>query len=1169
MNPGPFSRVFASKLSRFVLMNLALVSLLLPLHLFAQVNLGRISGTITDQTGGAIVGATVSVTDVARGVTRTLTTDSTGTYAAPNLIPGTYTVHTEFQGFQSVDRQNVNVGVGQDVRVDLSLQPGQQTQTVTVTGEQPELNTTNAQLGGTITNQTATDLPIAGRTFLYLLNYRPGIATKPGAGGGLIQYSNGMRPDYNIYVFDGLADVNSWGTAGPLNIGFQAGGPDESVILSVDAVQEMNLVENPKAEYGWRPGAQISIGLKSGTNQLHGTAFALGRSTSMDTANPFTGQVAPTVFEQFGATIGGPIKKDKVFYYLGYEAQRYNVGNPKNITIPSVAPGAGAAGSFPDAIKAMMTPVTSGPNAHGIITPNQLSLNLAGCKLGAAPPSTATCTPNAGLFANNGATTKFPTDFADNGGSDSASAKIDYHLNDKNSLNLDFFRGIGYVNAPVGNVTQPYWQSNILGSVTVGRVVWAWVPNSAWVNEVRAGWDYSLQTANPGADCVTNPSHPDYNALGYVSGAQICGIANITISGFGSSPASPTMGDPEGIWNKSLNYRFSDNLSYTHGNHSFKFGAEWAHQLFDGKINMYLSKGVIAFGTATTGPSVPFTGATALEDFLAGVPSSEQIQTGNLRRTVAYEQFAGYVQDDWRVKSRLTVNMGLRYEFETALRESNNLLGNFNPSTPSGLVQANGGNLYRGYPWMFEPRLGVAWDVTGKGTTVVHTGFNISYYLPTAAEFFNPTTLQNTPTAFNLLTGTSTRNAGGTINLGNVSVATPAQWQIGVPIFSSLVGQTAVCSNTAPCKIAAVDPHLTDPQFFLWNFGIQHAFSSNLTMDVSYVGNHGFHLLDPVDINQPAPGVANPAQENGRRPYVGQFPYFSNILLLSAWQRTNYNGLQATLNERVAHGLTFTAGYTYAHAFDMAPGEIQEVIPQDSTNRNAEYADGVLDVRHRFTLEGTYAIPGKKSPLQLLQGWAVSSATQIWSALPYSPIDPTHDISGTGEGQDRWDLVGKASDFNGYGRRAPIPYFSGASANPACVAAAATLPNGPGGSTALQNLQKYGCYVSNGSVILPPAQGTFGNMRRDALRGQGFRVWDATIMKNWTFKERLNTQFRVEIYNILNSTQFAQLSTANGANLAATTAFGASTGTPNVLSNSPIIGNGDTRRIQLGLRFQF
>ena len=1173
-----------------LLATLALLSCMVAAPAFSQVNLGRIGGTITDQTGGAIVGATVTVTDVARGVSRNLTTDAAGVYSAPNLIPGTYTVHAEFKGFQSVDRQDVLVEVGQDVRMDLSLQPGEQTQTVTVTGEQAEVNTTNAQLGGTITNQTATDLPIAGRTFLYLLNYRPGLETKPGAGGGLIQYSNGMRPDYNIYVFDGLADVNSYGTAGPLNIGFQAGGPDESVILSVDAVQEMNLVENPKAEYGWRPGAQIDIGLKSGTNAIHGTAFALGRDTSMDTVNPFTHQVAPTIFEQFGATIGGPIKKNKVFYYLGYEAQRYNVGNPKNITVPTLAAGPGPANSFPDAIKDMMTPNAN----HGVVTPNPLSLNLAGCTLGAAPPATVTCTPNAGLFSNNrtgSAATAFPTDFADNGGSDNGSAKIDYHINDKNSVNLDFFRGIGYVNAPVGNVTQPYWASNILGSVTVGRVVWAWVPSSNWVNEVRAGWDYSLQTANPGADCVTNPNHPNYNALGYVSGAQICGIAAITISGFGSYPASPTMGQPEGIWAKSLNYRVSDNLSYTSGNHNFKFGAEIVHQIFDGENNEYLSKGALAFGTsATTG--VAFTGASPLEDFLNGVPSAEQIQTGNFHRTVTFQQFTAYAEDDWRVKPRLTLNLGLRYEYETPISEANNLIGNFAPGTPTGLVQANGGNLYRGYPWMFEPRFGVAWDVTGKGTTVVHTGFNISYYLPTVAEFFSPTTLQNMPTAFNLISPSGTRNAGGTINLGNVSVATPAKWNVNTPIFSSLVGQTAACSNTGPCKIAGVGPNLTDAEFFLWNVGVQHAFSNSLTLDVSYVGNHGEHMLDPVDINQPLPGTNNGAQENARRPYAAEYPYFSNIDLLSGWQQSNYDGLQATLNERVSHGLTFTAGYTYSHAFDMAPGEIQEVVPQDSTNRNAEYGSGVLDVRHRFTLEGTYALPGKKSPAQMLEGWVVSSATQLWSALPYGPIDSTDDISGTGEAQDRWDMFGPASAFDGYGRETAIPCYGVTGSTfakvarctpvtnvtlmpQACQTAAASLPvnsslpAGTAGATGTLQLARLGCYMAGNSVIVPPAQGTFGTMQRDALRGQGFRVWDMTIMKNWVIKERVITQFRVEFYNLLNSTQFAQLSATVGGNLASPASFGASTGTPNVLSNSPIIGNGDTRRIQLGLRFQF
>lgn len=1162
----------------------------LSLPIFAQVNLGRIDGTITDQSGAAIVGATVTVTDVQRGVARTLTSDSVGAYSAPNLIPGTYSVHAEDPGFMSVDRRDIVVEVGQDIRVDISLQPGQQTQTVTVTGEPPPVNTTNAQLGGEITSQTATDLPVAGRTFLFLLNYQPGILTKPGAGGGIIQYTNGLRPEYNVYVFDGLADTNSYGAAGPLNIGFIAGGPDESVILTLDAVQDFNLVENPKAEYGWRPGGQVNIGLKSGTNQLHGTAFALGRDTGLDTRNPFFSAPAPTEFENYGATVGGPIKKDTLFFYAGYEGQNYNVGNPRTLIVPTTASlGGGVAGrtnSLPDAAADLL-------NNHGF-TPAQLSvgLNLAGCAVtGAGAPYAVMCTPGKGLFTNSLATTSFPTDYPDIGGTNNGVAKLDYHLNDKNNLNLDFFRGLGTVVAPVSNVTQTYWSSPLLGSVTVARAVWAWIPNSRWVNEVRAGSDYSLQKANPSPDCSANSGAPNYASLGFISGAQVCGFPAVVISGFGSATA-PTLGQPQGISDKSLNYRFSDNVSYARGSHLLKFGAEYARQIFVGETSVNLSKGSISFGTP--GPSA-FSGATPLEDFLAMVPSSESLQIGGLLRTVYYNQFAFYAQDDWRLARGLTLNLGLRYEYATTIREKNNQLGNFDPASPSGLIQANGGGLYRGYPWDFGPRVGLAWDIGAKGTTVIHTGFDVMYDLYPAQVFMplnNATQpgLQNIPTGWNMVgpNGIVT-TPGGNIALGQVTVSSPAPIMPNTPVFASLTapGITGSCTTAAPCKIGGVYPRLVTPQFFLWNFGVQHAFTNSLTLDVSYVGNHGQHELDFTDLNQPAPGAAGAAAENARRPYVSQFPWFSNIDVVQAFQYSNYDGLQATLKQRFSHGVNFTAGYTYSHSLEDNIGDVNMTVPQNSLNPNLEYGNGIQDVRHRFTLQGSYAIPGANAPLQMLKGWQISSATQLWSPLPYSPVDPTDDVTGTGEGQDRWDLIGKASDFNGYGGYAAIPCYgapgstfaNAAGCNvglpPACVAAASSLPTNPNvpastpGATGLSQLNRLGCYMSGNSVIVPPAQGTFGTMSRYELRGKGFSEWDISIMKNWIIKERVTTQFRAEIFNVLNMTQFAPLSSTNGANLAQPGKFGATTGTPNIVGQSPIIGNGDTRRIQLGLRFQF
>jgi len=774
----------------------------------AQVNQGRIGGAVTDQTGGAIANATVTVTDVERGVARTLMTDAAGAYSAPNLTPGNYTVHVEFMGFRALDRKDIAVGVGQDVRVDASLQPGDQTQTVTVTGEPPAINTTNSQLGGTIESAAITDLPIAGRSFVYALSYRPGMQVRPGAGGGNVAVTNGLRSEWNVYVFDGLADTNSYGTAGPLNIGFIAGGPDESVILPVDAVQDFNLVENAKAEYGWRPGGQVNMGLKSGTNMMHGTAFALGRSTGMITRNPFFTAKPDTEFENYGGTVGGAIKKDKIFYYAGFEGQLYTIGNPKTLITPTTASlggtAAGRSNSLADAAADML-------NNHGYTPASMaLGLGLAGCTpVGSAAGYTVTCAPGKGLFSNNLLTTSLPTAFPDVGGTQNGVGKLDYHLNDKNNFNLDFFRGIGTVTAPVSNVTQPYWASPLLGSVGIARAVWIMVPNSIWVNEVRTGWDYSLQKANPSPDCSASSGAPNYASLGFVSGAQVCGFPTTVISGFGSATA-PTLGQPQGISAKAENFRFADNLSYNLGNHALKFGAEYARQIAIIQTGINASKGTISFGTA--GPSA-FTGATPLQDFLAMVPSSEALQIGTLPRTLTYNQSSFYAQDDWRIIPRLTINLGLRYERSNAIHETNNQLANFDPSSASGLVQDNGSGLYRTYPYNFGPRLGMAWDVMGTGRMVVRAGFGM-FYNEYPSQMFVPNGagtpgIQNMPTGWNMVgpNGTVT-TPGGNINLGSVTIATPAAILPNVPIFGALTapGVTGSCTAAAPCKIAGVNP---------------------------------------------------------------------------------------------------------------------------------------------------------------------------------------------------------------------------------------------------------------------------------------------------------------------------------------------------------------------------
>src|SRR5690348_7081720 len=273
--------------------------LLFSLSLFSQGNFGRILGTVTDQTGGVISGATISIIDKDRGVARTLTTDNAGEYNAPTLIPGTYTVRVEAKGFKTTERQNVLLEVGKEVRVDLTVQPGEQTQSVTVTEAVPLVETTNATLGGTLNNQEIIDLPLNGRLYQNLLSLRPGVMTYAG-GSPWTQSTNNSRPDESVWMVDGVINVNFY-DARPI-AGMPSPFTDGATILPIDAIQEFNLEENPKAEYGWRPGAVVNVGLRSGTNNLHGTGYAFGRSDAFAARNVFNQAPQPklpTEFKQF------------------------------------------------------------------------------------------------------------------------------------------------------------------------------------------------------------------------------------------------------------------------------------------------------------------------------------------------------------------------------------------------------------------------------------------------------------------------------------------------------------------------------------------------------------------------------------------------------------------------------------------------------------------------------------------------------------------------------------------------------------------------------------------------------------------------------------------------------------------------------------------------------
>jgi hypothetical protein len=1123
----------------------SLCVLLLSLPVFAQGNAGRILGAVTDQTGAAVVGATVTVTDLQRGITRNLTTDQAGQYSAPNLLPGQYKVRAEAKGFKSIERVNIGLEVGNDVRIDLALPAGEISEVVQVNEEVPLVDTTSSTLGGTIDNQTINDLPLNGRDYQKLLTLRPGVMIYPG-GGGWDQSANGVRPESNAYIVDGMTNDEPFSALSVINAPGLTG--DAVTVIPIDAIQEFNTQINPKAEYGWKPGVIVTVGLKSGTNTIHGTAYAFGRSDSFDARNyfnPAPQAKTPLDFEQFGATGGGAIIKDKLFYFAGYEGQRYSVGNSFIVTAPTTASVGDPSISIPDA-KADLA-------AHGITTLSSQSLGL----LPLYP-------------ANAGQTGSVTIGFPNVNSSDSVLGKIDYHINERNTLNGMVFWGRDFETAQDQAFLQPQWLSTQSQKPITGGGNWTWIPNSQWVNEARFGYLYDNK-ANLAVD--HNVPATAYGLNTGVTDPLRFGMPQVNVAPFNSLGGGvnwPKFQGPDAV------YQANDYVSYLRGKHGLKFGAEIRH----GSVNegSYRgSKGQIFFNG-----NVAFPGSSNLEDFLAGTPTFGKITYGNPQRHETQWLYAGFFQDDWRVTSNFTLNLGLRYEYETPIREDHNLLGNFDPNL--GLVQVGHqiSSPYNPDYKQFAPRVGMAWDITGRGTTVLRAGGGIVYdtismeTLLVQENVQNATTigLATIPTGAPTVVNGITTPATGTIAVSSLVIPN-LNWNgsaVGGPtIFPVAPIQCGdgVGADPVPCNVLGIDRHFRTPFISTWTVGVQHTITRNLALDVAYVGNYSGNLIGIRDINQgiPVPGNAPTTALPG--PYVAKFPYLGFINMMSNLYGSNYNGLQVTLTQRLTHGLSFLLGYTYSHALDYSSTNQNQFLPQDSTHPAAEYASSDYDIRHRFTLSLTYAIPGKKSFAQMLEGWQINTVTTLQSSQPWTVNDTVDNIDGTNENAGRWDFFGSPSDFTSGPN--PIPYYAPGSSNmpTACASNAAAV-----GATA--SLQTFGCYAQGHSVMIPPQFGTFGNMPRNLFRDSGFRDLDLSVTKDWKFRERLTTQFRAEFFNVLNHPSFANpyggtSGYGPGAfdDPSSTSIFGCGCATPDQAGGNPVVGSGSNRAIQFGLKLMF
>ena len=1151
------------------LLGLTLGLLVLSNALFAQGSYGRILGTVTDQTGAVIAGAAVTIIDTERGIARSLVTDGAGEFNAPTLIPSTYTVRVQASGFKTLDRPNIVLEVGKEIRVDLTPQPGEQSQTVTVEAAAPLVDAASATLGGTLNNADINDMPLNGRNYQYLLGLRPGVTLYPG-GSPWTQSTNNMRPDQTTWMVEGIQNANGFDNT-PIAGGSSA-ITDGARILPIDAIQEFNLMENVKAEYGGKPGAVVNVGIRSGTNQFHGSAYAFGRNGSWDARNVFNpapNPVNPLDLEQFGGVLGGPIKKDRLFFFGAYEGLRDLLGNAFVTPVPYTAPGTPA-----DPKNSMVDAIAALQKANVPVSP--VSLKIFGCTT-----SPLACT--GGVITNAPTnTTNYASNYPNTNRTDNGIGKIDYRISDKHTVNYTLYRSIYQGSGEDFPQVNPVWINAFPSDAWTTSGNWIWTANSAWVNEFRVGFSQAYSCL-----CGIDNKLADGQGWPLNTGVtSIPGFPAVVIHGFGQTRLGARRTNVQFL--NSPYYNWQDSVSYLRGRHAFKFGVDIARS--EANVNNDNGVGRIDFYAGGV-PQV--SKSTALEAFFAGLPGRGSLLIGNPQlETISYG-YGMFFQDDWRITPRIMLNLGLRYNYKTPLHDIHNHLGNFDPNV--GMVQQGqpsvGDTIIHPDRTNFSPRLGIAWDLTGKGTTVIRAGGGVFYsVLVLANSVANPAIANGAGSQGNMPTGACTTSPpigspcpqtfGGTITSATALLqgtqASALNWN-GV-VFPK--GVVFSCTAASPCSISGVDPNLKTPVMGTWNFGIQHAFTNNLSLEVSYLGNHADRETVIVDLNQPD-------LVTGVLPYATKFPYLHFINYGVNAARSNYNSLQSTLRQRLSHGLSFTVGYTYGHGLDNGSLNRFAGLVQNSLNPALEYGSSDFDIRHRATITATYDIPGTKRYGQLLSGWKLNTIVTLSGALPWNIIDSGHDFSHTGEFTDRWDFFGNPSDFKSHGTQS-LPYCTGPGER------GCSVTSGVSGiqsfftadqSTAMwaqctavapdsTTLQKGGCYEEGKSVMVPPSPGTFGTMGRNIFRDTGFKNVDFSVFKTFTFKERLNATFRAEFFNVLNhpiiANPFGSVTGSNtGSDPSSGSSFGCGCSTPDFAVGNPIIGSGDARLIQLGFKLTF
>jgi Carboxypeptidase regulatory-like domain/TonB-dependent Receptor Plug Domain len=1148
--------------------------LLASASLLAQTFRGTILGTVTDPQGAVVAGAKVTVHNIDTGLERATQTSADGSYSLPELPIGTYTVTVTQSGFQTAVTSNVAVNVAAEKRVDVVFRTGQVSEKVEVSGETlPLVETTNNTLGGVLTQETVKDLPINGRDYTKLIYLNPGVAGSPDqitdSPGSFGEFSmNGARGRSNNFLLDGT-DMNDGYRNNPaINEAGVFATP--ATILPIDAVAEMNVLSNYKAEYGRNGGAVVNIVTKSGTNALHGSFFEYFRNNALDARNYFDNAPAPKApfhNNQFGGSIGGPIVKDKTFFFLDYEGQRENVGVVSLNCVPTPAFVQQATAT------ALLSP-------SGLSSVGQKLLDFYPHNPGNYIPGITAS--DAGCFDGNN---KFAPDYIANAPSfnnlSSVIAKIDHSFNSHNSLTGRYFFGDSTQQFPLAlNATGgqlPGFDTVTPTRVQVVSLSLVTVLSPTKVNELRYGWnrfaegffpqDQNLDPSSIGL-CNVPVTAPSCHS----SGLPIILVSPTPTGGSGFfSQLGATSGDPR--QRVDTNNQLLDSFSWKMNKHDLKFGFEFRRTSIQQRFDKY-SRGRIRFNT--------------LEDLLQMTPQLPSQSgfgvfnySGNTLRHTHQNGIGFYAQDDFRLTPRITLNYGLRWDYNAPVVEKDHLFSDFVPTsaTTGSLVQVGSGglsNLYNPDRKDFSPRISIAWDTTGKGKTVVRAGYGLffdSWSQDMALGHLPYPTFYAPGPAYNPI-GPAPVQMG---QLNPAAVDANGAYIAGQPLYD-------VPGCSFECDIFSFDRNIKTPYIENYNVNIQQQLTNKVVLQVGYVGSQGHRLLRFFDINQPSQaaitaadcpsGVATCATTGGIQdfavPRVYGFPAGAfYIFQQNSTGKSNYHSLQTSLHLNNYHGFNSIVNYVWSKSLDnSSDGEdfvVNATQPQDSNSPEREYARSNFNVPHRFVWIAGYQFPRLSSSWQRLSsGWGVDSTVTLQSGQPFTlNYNFEDDYSGGGDGFDRPDVIGPIV----YDKRNPYNYLQLSSFAMPCTA---------------------GAFSGFASDCVPGSR-HYGNLGRNSLDGPTFKQWDLAIYKNTTITERLSLQLRADFFNLLNHPNFSNpelpaFIADPAANIDSSCVCGfapgannrevgngalAITATGDVGIGNPFLGGGGPRGIQLAAKFTF